>query len=202
MWTTQNRVFAQKFLYPDDGVPPAGGTVVPEPATKPQFDDAQQKAINDMLAKERKDAEEKTALRLKQEAEAKAKAESEAREREEATKRGEFDKVRGELETKVASIEQDRNAVVTERDALRTYFDAEYATAVKDLPDVVTAFKPADDAPFAEKSAWLIKAKEQAAKVAVVGTLPGNGPNPRPADGKFDLDAAVATAQHGGKYSL
>ena len=205
MWTVRNRHFAQPFFSADDGTPSGGGEgsqpeTPPKPKpSKPEFSPEQQEVLNDLLARERKAAEERTALRLKEEADAKAKAEQEAREREEATKRGEFDKVRADLETKVSTVEDERDSAVAERDALRTYFEAEYTAAVKDLPDVITAFKPADDAPFAEKSAWLTKAREQAAKVDTSQT-PGNRPNPSPANGEFNLQAAIAQARSTGKY--
>lgn len=202
MWTARNRVFSQQFFNADPGG--GAGTTPDTPPVdqdKPTFTPEQNEAINNLVAKARKEAEEKTALRIQQEADAKAQADKDARERDEAAKRGEFDKVRGDLEAKVASTEQERDGAVSERDALRTYFEAEYTAAVKDLPDVIAAFKPADDALFAEKSAWLTKAKEQAAKVASSTRTPGNGPNPPVSDGKFDMDAATTRAQASGAYT-
>lgn len=207
MWTARNRHFAHQFFNADDGNPAGGGgganppETPPTPPAKPEFDDTQQQFINDLVAKERKAAEEKTALRLKAEAEAKAQADKDARERDEAAARGEFDSVRADLESRVTTIEGERDALATEADALRTYFDAQYQAALKDLPDVVTAFKPSDEASFAEKSAWLTKAQEQAAKVA--GTqAPGNRPNPNAANGNIDLKAETAKAKANGKYRI
>ena len=205
MWTVANRLFALSLpmLAPDSGNPPGGEGNPPEtpptPPAKPQFDDDQQRHINDLLAKERKTAEERTALRLREEADAKAKADKEQRERDEAAKRGEFDTVRADLESKVTTIEGERDTLATEADALRTYFNSQYEAALKDLPEVVTAFKPGDDASFADKSAWLTKAQEQAAKVATTQAA-GNRPNPNPADGKFDLNAEIAKAKARGSY--
>lgn len=202
LFTARNRQFYRQYFNADNGNPGGGGNppeTPPEPPKKPEFDDSQQQFINDLLAKERKATEEKTALRIKAEADAAAAAEAEKRKNDEAAARGEFDTVRADLEGKVTSVEGERDALKTEVDALRSYFDAEYDAAVKDLPDVITAFKPSDDAPFAERSAWLTKAKEQAAKV-VKGQAPGNHPNPNPASGKFDLDAEVAKARATGKY--
>lgn len=202
MWTVRNRQFSQQFFSPDGDDPGGGGTppaTPPTPPAKPEFSDEQQQRINDLLAKERKSAEERTELRLKAEADAAIAAEAEKRKNDEAAARGEFDTVRADLEGKVATVEGERDALKTEVDALRTYFDAEYTAAVKDLPDVIAAFKPSDDAPFAERSAWLTKAREQAAKVAGA-QAPGNRPNPNPASGEFDLNAEIAKARATGRY--
>lgn len=202
MLLNRNRLFVHQYLNADDGVPSGDPGQPPADPPKPpkvEFTPEQQQHLNNLLAAERKATEEKTALKLKADADAKAKAEEEQRERDAAEKRGEFEQVRKDLESKVESVTGERDALAGEADALRSYFDAQYTAALKELPEVVTAFKPDDDASFAEKSAWLIKAQEQAAKVAK-GQAPGNHPNPNPASGKFDLDAEVAKARASGKY--
>lgn len=120
----------------------------------------------------------------------------------EAEEQGKWEELAKERETNLATATQERDTAVSERDALRTYFEAEYKTAVKDLPEVITAFKPADDAPFAEKSAWLTKAKAEAAKVTASTPGGGNPPNPPVSGGQFDLQAETAKAASQGKYSL
>lgn len=201
LWTDRNRIFASQFFNADDGNP--GGGTPPESPPKEEkvtFSPEQQQYLNNLLAAERKEAEEKTALKIKADADLKAQSEREARERDEAAARGEFDKVRTDLESKVTTIEGERDALAGEAESLRTYFDAQYTAALKDLPDVITAFKPADDASFSVKADWLSKAKEQAVKVGKMQT-PGNNPNPSPANGTVDHNAEVAKAKARGAYT-
>jgi hypothetical protein len=188
--------FLTLLLSEDDGKNPPVPPVKPD---KPAFDDAQQKHINDLLAAERKNAEERTEQRLKTEADKRDQDAKDQRERDEAAKRGEFDKVRTELEGKVTATETERDTLKTENDALTAYFTAQYATALKDLPEVITAFAPAEDASVTEKSEWLAKAQEQAAKVAGA-TKPGNGPNPKPGDPQHTIEQA--TEQMRGRVSI
>lgn len=166
------------FFSEDDGKDPPNP---PAKTEKPQFDDAQQKHINDLLAAERKSAEQRTEQRLTDEAAAAKKKADEDRERDEAAKRGEFDKVRSGLEEKVTATESERDTLKTENEAITAYFSAQYTAALKELPEVITAFAPADDASFKEKSEWLTKAQEQAAKVGS-DLKPGNRPNPKPGE--------------------
>lgn len=204
MWTSRNRIYAQKFFNADG---PGGGGGENPPITppvtppKPQFDAAQQQAINDMLAKERKATEERMALQASQDRDAAEAAAKAQRDQEDAERKGEYETAKSQLEKRATDAESERDGLKADADALKSYFDTEYTAALKDLPEVVTAFKPADDASFIEKSAWLTKAREQAAKVAGATTKPGNGPNPPVSDGKFDLDAATSQAKASGAYT-
>lgn len=112
----------------------------------------------------------------KRDADAKAEAD-----RKSAEARGEFDAVKQSLESERDTARTERDAATAERDALATYFEAQFKSAIKDLPETIVAFAPAEDASFAEKSAWLTKAQEQAAKLGGT-TTPGNGPNPKPGE--------------------
>lgn len=197
MWTARNRHFSQQFFSPDPGNPGGGDGPDDTPPAPPKeekvtFTPEQQQHLNNLLAAERKDAEEKTALKLKAESDAKAKAEKEQQERDEAEKRGEFDKVRSELEGKVSSTEQERDALASEKDLLQGYFDRQYAAALKELPEAILAFKPADDANVETKTKWLETAQEQASKLAKLQKKPGgNPPNPKAANGDVEIPSAV-----------
>lgn len=120
---------------------------------------------------------------LQDEQAAEAAKADEKRKQDEAAARGEFDKVRTELEGKVTSAESERNALKGENDLLTEYFNAQFAAALKDFPESIVAFAPAEDASFADKKAWLVKATEQAAKVGGEAK-PGNRPNPKPGTGE------------------
>jgi hypothetical protein len=180
-----------------EGDPAATTSTTPDPAQ--HLGDPGKRALT--AERDRADAAEREAKQLRDEITKRDQAAEAARQKE-AAEQGKWQELATERETALTAAQQDRDSAVTERDALRTYFDAEYTTAIKDLPDVITAFKPADDASFTVKSEWLAKAKEQAAKVAGSAKTPGNGPNPPVSDGKFDLDAAVAQGQASGKYNF
>lgn len=209
MWNARNRHFAQQFFDADTGSPSGGAAITatqinppaPPKQEKPEFTPEQQEALNALLARERKDAEERTALRLKQEADAKAKAEQEARDHDNAAARGEFDKVRADLESKVALAEGERDALATEAETLRAYFDGQFQAALADLPEAILAFKPAEDADVSTKTAWLTKAQEQAKKLSASQTS-GNHPNPKAASGKLDIQTEVARAKSSGRYNM
>lgn len=141
---------------------------------------------------------EREAAALKAEIEKRDKDAAEARSKE-AEEQGKWEELAKERESTLTSVQQERDSLASEADALRTYFASEYTAAVKDLPDVIRAFAPADDAPFTEKSAWLTKAKAEAAKVEKLQS-PGNRPNPAAATGDFDLQAEIAKARASGKY--
>ncbi len=184
------------FFSEDDGKNPPVPPAKPE---KPQFDDAQQKHINDLLAAERRDTETKVTQRLKDEADA-----AETKRQQDAARAAA--EAKGEFETVKTSLISERDAAATERDALKdenaaitAYFSAQYAAALQELPEVITAFAPAEDASFAEKSAWLTKAQTQAAKIGS-DPKPGNRPNPKPLGGGDAVKQA--TEQMRGRISI
>ena len=172
----------------------------PEPDPKPdkiEFTPEQNDWISRKIAYELKSAQEK---RDAADAEARKKAEAEA-ERKKQEAAGQFEDVRKSLETERDAAVIDRDSLKATNEALTAYFDTQYTAALKDLPDVIKAFAPAEDAPFATKADWLTKAQEQASKIDTSGT-PGNRPNPTPATGHFDLKSAVEEAKARGSYRV
>jgi hypothetical protein len=155
-----------------------------------KFDAAQQQKVNDLIAAARKKAEEDTAAKFKTDAdEAKKKADAEAQ-RKKDQESGEFEKVRTSVEAERDTIAAERDTIKSENEVLVAYFTADYTAALKDLPDYVKEFVPADDASFATKSEWLTKAKAAAAKYEKANPR-GNGPNPKPGDNKPEIPSAV-----------
>ena len=174
------------------GTPPATGE-----SDAVTFSEAQQKELNRLIGKARtegRDAEKQAA--------------QEAADAAAAAAQRDADAAKGNYESAKASLESERDAARTERDDLKTeneaitaYFSTQYAAALKELPEVITAFAPAEDASFAVKSDWLTKAQAQAAKLGG-DPKPGNGPNPKPGDGKRDLNAAAQKARASGRYTV
>lgn len=123
----------------------------------------------------RKDADKRARLAEKKLADleaAKAK-DDEAKQAEQ----GQWKELAEKREADLTEATTSRDALKAEYDALSTYFEAQYTAALKDLPDVVKAFAPAEDASFETKSKWLTTAQAEAAKIA--NTSPrGNGFNP------------------------
>lgn len=159
-----------------DPTPSIDPSTTADPATPPKtevpatvtFTDAQQAEINRLIGKARAEGRS-AAEQAAKDAQAAADAAAKQQQLEAA----------GEYETAKATLTSERDALKGENEALSAYFATQYAAAVKDLPEFIVAFAPAEDASFAEKSAWLVKAQEQAGKVAT-GTVPGNRPNPSP----------------------
>ena len=115
---------------------------------------------------------------------------------EEAAKQGEWQQLAEKREAELTTTATERDGITAERDALAAYFTAQYTAAVKELPDVIKAFAPADDAPFAAKADWLGKAQEQAKKLGGNESR-GNGPNPKPAGNpKPDIKGVLPRRQY------
>lgn len=192
--------YGRIFFEADGGSNPAGGNPSTDPpaqsGTPPQQGDAQvtltQADLDARMAAARKDGKE-SAERAAREAQAAADA---------ATKQQQLEAA-GEYETAKATLTTERDALKGENEALSAYFATQYATALKELPEFIVAFAPAEDASFAAKSAWLVTAQEQAAKVArESGSVPGNRPNPKAGEAKFDIDAAARLARQSGRYTI
>lgn len=150
----------------------------PDPPAKPAkpakpegITDEIQEYFNGIVAKETRDAEKRgrsAADQDRQDAEAKAAKDKEIAD---AAAKGEYETAKAAIEAERDKHKADLDAIVPERDKLLAYFTADYDATIKDLPEAVLAFKPADDASFDAKSAFLLTAKEQAAK------LNGHRPN-------------------------
>jgi len=188
--------------------PPAGeeGNEKPKPDEKPEevaFDDRQQAKVNALLAAERKKAEEDTAARLKTKAdEDRRKAEADAQ-RKKDEDAGEFDKVKNTLISERDTAQSDLTAATTELETLRAHVNADIEAATKDDAfKPFLRFDPGADAPIADRLKWLKEAKAGIADLPEPTTTRGAGPNPKPATGHFDKDAALARARQTGKYSI
>lgn len=184
----------------DPVTPPSDPVTPPQPADpqKVTFTAEQQAEINKLIGAARSEGKAKAESDA---AAAKAAADAKA-EQDRQVAAGEFDKVRQSLESERDTLTTERDVLKGEHQALTGYFTAQYDAALKELPDVITAFKPADDAGFAEKAAWLATAQEQAKKLNGGSPAPkGPGFRPDPSSGKRSLDEMLATAKRSGKYS-
>lgn len=122
------------------------------------------------------------------EAERKKKADADA------VEQGKYKELLETREHDLEAVTGERDALKGEREALTTYFDTQYAAETANLPDVVKAFAPAEDASFIVKAEWLTKAQEQAKKIAK--EIPrGNGPGPRSRGNSDEIDEQAAFAQ-------
>lgn len=169
------------------GTPPA--TPPTPPADPPKPDDLGEagKAALDAERIARRDADKRA-----KDAEAKLaayEADKAKAAEEEAKRQGEWQKLAEEREASLTEATTERDSLKATNEALTAYFDGHYTAALKDLPDVIRAFAPADDAPFAAKAEWLTKAQAEAAKIAKDEAKPGNGPNPKPAGPGVDAEA-------------
>jgi hypothetical protein len=175
-----------------EGDPPKDGEKGKEPP-EVKFDDAQQKRVNDLIAAERKSTEDRVKAALKAEQDAKADKETKDRERAEQETKGQYESAKASLTQERDTLAGERDALKTENDALTGYFKTEYEQSLKDLPEVIKAFAPPDTASYIEKSEWLTKAKEQAAKVEKKPVVRGSGFDPKANDGdEFDIDKETA----------
>lgn len=180
------------FFSEDDGKNPPVAPVKPE---KPAFDDAQQKAINDMLAAERKTAEERTEQRLKDEGtkrEQDAKAEAD---RKAAEDRGAFDEVKQSLTKErddAKAAETDLRAKVEKYEALtKTRVDA-----IKgELPAEATEDFPAD-ADALDQLTWLEGRKTLLAKLTPATTQHPRVPATPAAQGTTKPEATSLVSRH------
>lgn len=158
--------------------------------SKVEFTAEQSAEISKIVAREARKAADKA----KADAETARKAADEeaakAAERKKQEDAGEFAQVRQSLEGERDTLKGERDSLKATNDALTVYFSSQYEAALKDLPDTILAFKPADDASFEAKSDWLTKAQEQAKKLGTNGN-PGNRQNPAPGTGKPEIPSAI-----------
>lgn len=162
----------------------------PEEENKPRT--FTQEDLNRIVAREAKKAADKA--RADRDAEIQTEAQ---RTKDEAA--GEFEKVK-------SSLAGERDTAIGERDTYKTRVETLEKLATDRLTDLMKAIPkeiadlgPDEDTPIEKRLAWA----EKAAKAAAVTTdNGGNRPNPRPATGAFDRDAALAAARSTGKYSI
>lgn len=162
-----------------DGDPPAGdppgGDEKPDPRDQLKANPDLQAFVNDLIASERRRTEDK----LTADAEAKAKADREAREREEAEKRGDFEKVKQDYETRITSLETDKGTVETRlkqyEDLVRKDVEAQWG----EIPEEVRETFTGDDDDVLAKKDHIVRNKKIIERLTAPGaTEHGNGPNP------------------------
>jgi hypothetical protein len=124
----------------------------------------QQDEINRIAAETRREAAEKARRELEAENERKRQQEEEKREQEEAVKRGEFDKVKGALESKLQEAEGKVEALSSENEILRKFYDSTIKAELDDMPDFIKEFDPGEEASIEDRFNWFEKARVQTAK--------------------------------------
>jgi len=113
----------------------------------------------------------------------------------EAAEQGKWKELAEKRDADLAEATSKLTATTTELDTLRTYVTDDIVAAVKVLPKALVAFDPGEDAPIAQRLAWLTKAKAAAAELDKQ-TPRGNGGDPKPGGNpKIDADKAVANAR-------
>lgn len=159
----------------DPNDPPADPPKDPDP---PKFNAEQQAEINRIVAKEVRDAKKKAAdeerARIQKEKDD-AEAEAKRKKDEEA---GEYEKVKSQLVQERDDWKGKHDVLESDYKTLEGLFLAQYDAAVAKLPEVIAAFKPADDAKLSTKVEWLKTAQEQVEKLGDAGTTGGSRPNP------------------------
>lgn len=182
-------------------VPPVAVPPKVDPPEPPdvKFDDAQQKRLNDLIAAERKSTEDRVKAALKAEAETEKQRLATEAQRKKDEDSGAFEAVKQSLTVERDGIATERDTLKQDNESLLTYFTADYTAALKDLPDVIKAFAPADTASVADKSTWLTKAKVEAAKIEKKPIVRGSGFGPKPIEGE-SLDIEKETAKVRSRY--
>lgn len=185
--------FATRFMENPEN--PAGGATgepaKPSEPAKPKFEwtPEQQAEINRIAAEERRTAEQSAKAKLEQDLTEKKRQEDEAREREEATKRGEFDKVKSDLESKVVTTEERAKTAEGQVKFLREFVDKTLEREIEELPEVLRKFDPGTDADLQARLNWLETAREAAKEIEpTTPTAPGNRPPKRPSNNAPDRE--------------
>lgn len=147
-------LLAMLFLTPDPaggGDPPDDPEEKPEDKPDPTKDDPPapktftQDELNTLLAKERKDTEDRVRRKA-----------DEDRENDEAEKRGEFETVKKNLTDKLAQAEADRDAAQTRLDEALKVITTTVEASWQDAPEEVRDLYDGEDDPLA-KQAFLSK---------------------------------------------
>ncbi|HEU0164943.1 MAG TPA: hypothetical protein VFQ54_07850 [Thermomicrobiales bacterium] len=211
--------FSLPMLSPEDS--PAGETKVTEPVTetvakvdppkveeptkvadpakvdkpdKVEFNEAQQQKFNDAIAAVRKTTEETVRAAIAAEAAAAKQKADEDTAREEAEKRGEFDKVKTDLEGKLATAEDALKTTTDELTNLRELFTEHVKTQTKEWSKELKDLLASADAPVKDQVAQMTKVQKLADEMKKT-TGRGNGPDPDPAGkGKVDVTSPISKA--------
>jgi hypothetical protein len=182
------------------GNPPATPPADPPKPDEVTFDEKQQKKVNDLLAAERKRTEEATATRLqaeRDEADRKAQAEAERKKQEEA---GQYEEVKRSLEGERDGFKSRAESAESRLETLEKLATDRLTALLADIPKEIAELGPDESTPIEKRLEWAEKAAKAAGVTAPKS--PGNGPNPPPANGHFDRDAATAKAKATGKYTI
>jgi hypothetical protein len=148
----------------------------PKDDVKAEFTQAQ---VNDLIARERKSTEERINARIA----ADKQREKEQRERDEAEKRGEFDTVKADLESKLTTAEQEREALQERLDKALKTIEASVKASWEAVPEEVRDLYDGDDTDALRKHEFLNKpaTTKLIERLTAQAAKPGNGPNPNPA---------------------
>jgi hypothetical protein len=162
---------------------------------KVEFNEAQQQKFNDAIAAVRKTTEETIRAAIAAEAEAAKQKADEDKAREEAEKRGEFDKVKTELETKAKTAEDALKTTTDELTNLREFFTEHVKSQTKEWSKELKDLLASPDAPVKDQVAQMTKLQKIADDLKKA-TGRGNGPDPEPANkDKVDVKSPIPAAQ-------
>ena len=174
---------------PPNGDPPNGDP--PKPDDKPKFEwtPEQQAEIQRIAAKEAKEAARKARADRDAEIERERKAAEADAERKKQEAAGEFESVK-------ASLTEERDAAISERDTLQTRLDEalqairdDVAAAWKDTPAEVVELYEGDDDDVLAKRKHLTKSAKLIARLRDESEKPrGTGRDPKPTGHKVDVN--------------
>ena len=149
----------------------------PQPHEKPAgITDEIQEWVKSVVAKERDKAIKAEQDRIAADKE----REAQERQRKADEEKGEFAKVRQSIERERDQFKTEAERIKGEYEAVAGLFDKQYQAALKDIPDDLKPFQPADDAGVLERVAFLDKLQTALKKRGTTTTTHGNGPNPKP----------------------
>lgn len=140
------------------------------------------------------------------------KAEAQKRADAEAAEQGKWKELAEKRDADLTTVTTDRDTIKAEADTLRKYVTDDIAGVtkqVKDLKDnpsakALLSFHPGDDASVTQLLDWAAKAKALLPDLVeeTRPTTTGNGPNPKPATGTFNRDAAIEKARQSGRFRI
>lgn len=146
-----------------------------EIAEKLKADADLQQFVNDMIAAERKRTEDK----LKAEADEREREAREAREREEAEKRGDFEQVKQDYETRVSSLATEKQSIEARLKQYEELVKADVDAQWGEIPEEVRETYTGDPEDVLARKDHIVRNKKIIERLtAGTTTTRGNGPNP------------------------
>lgn len=188
------------FYSPEEG---GGGAAEPStpPATPPADPEPLGEAGKKALESEReaRKAAEKAAKETQAELD-RLRAEAQKRADAEAAEQGKWKELADKREADLTSATTTLTTATERLTVLEQLATDRLDALLANLPKEIADLGPDADTPIEKRLAWAEKAAK-AAETAGAST-PGNGPNPKPANGAFDRDAAIARARRTGTYRV